>query len=340
MTAPAAAAMLAGLEARHRVHGGVTGWWDAPEGVDLAALTRAVEFVESCSFGDLAAIAVEDAQRLAGPWSARAPQATALAVRDAPQRVVLAEAIIERFGALLDSSMDVDRQQWWWCNGRGFGIEDARPVDGSHQTSRAWLTATARGLWTVTDPPVEAHDGLVDAWELIFGPVSRWSMTVHRDARIVEIGSPADWADLVVAFPLAHRQRPNSSWEIPGPNHQPHPELLAIAGQRAQRSRMRWFVEPDWAAVASTCDAVHLSWGGFLTTEGTIIDLGSGDLTMMRNWCSERTLWLQSALEPGQPLPPAELSGRINGVHGVDPADDPERVELDRAWLDRVLTHG
>lgn len=76
----------------------------------------------------------------------------------------------------------------------------------------------------------------------------------------------------------------------------------------------------DWEAVAADWDGIHLSWAGYLTADGTLMVLGQGDVTMLRNWGSERTVWLSPVLLDAAPLPvPAEL------------LDDPSQV-TDRDW--------
>ena len=64
--------------------------------------------------------------------------------------------------------------------------------------------------------------------------------------------------------------------------------LLAVLGQRAARTSIRRHLVPDWRAVAERCEGVHLSWAGFITTEGCITDLGHGDIALLRYWFSER----------------------------------------------------
>jgi hypothetical protein len=332
LVAPAGAALLAVLEARHRGHPVGSG---AIDGVEPRAVQEAVAHVAACTFGDLVGDAVDAAAVVVGPWTGDAPASAARALRDAPARAAIAEAVVARFGPRLDAQLDPAAQEWWWAPWGSLDLADARPLGGRHEPSTAWVTAPERTMWTVTAPPPEIHDALVDVWEI--GPqVSRWALRPHPSARIREIRGPDDWSDLVAAFPLARRWRPNTGWELPGINAQPEPALLALPGQRAQRAHMRWFVEPDWDAAAAELDAVHLSWGALLTTEGTAIDLGDGDVAMLRNWCSERTAWLRPVLDVGAPLPPPALQGRTS-AQGVDPATDPDRIALDRAWLARVL---
>ena len=85
--------------------------------------------------------------------------------------------------------------------------------------------------------------------------------------------------------------------------------------------------------MAEDWDAVHLTWAGFLTTEGLIIDLGHDDIAMLRNWHSERTLWLNPVLFDPQSLPAPMLSGAMNGTRGIDAGADPTRRQQDLDWL-------
>lgn len=75
--------------------------------------------------------------------------------------------------------------------------------------------------------------------------------------------------------------------------------------------------------------AVHLSWAGFLTTEGYVCDLEAGAVTMLRYWGSERTLWLADVFGDPAPLGAPVLSGRVNGDLGVDIRADQARQQRD-----------
>ena len=87
---------------------------------------------------------------------------------------------------------------------------------------------------------------------------------------------------------------------------------------------MRHRLVPDWAAVAADYDGVHLSWGGFLTAEGYVSDLDGGDVTMLRYWFSERTLWLRDVF--GEPVPlDAPHSDIADIVLGIDVRNDDVR---------------
>ena len=158
-------------------------------------------------------------------------------------------------------------------------------------------------MWTATDPPLEALVEMVGAWEFETGPITRWWLPVRPAARVFEIHRLADWARLTSAHPSP--AAPHPGWELPGVN-QHHTEissLLASAEQRAVRLSVRHHVVPDWQSVAGQYDGIHLSWAGFITTEGCIVDLGGGDVTMLRYWFSERTLWLADVFDEPHSAP-------------------------------------
>jgi hypothetical protein len=207
---------------------------------------------------------------------------------------------------------------------------------------------TWAGLWTVTDPPVEVHEQLIAAWELERGPVDRWWLPVDGRARVFEIHRPADWARLVTEHPRDASLEPvGSCWELSRVGHGRHVDegrrsgwvpagggattrpagmsaLMALPGQRAARTALRRHLVPDWRSVAERYDGVHLSWAGFITSEGCITDLDGGDVAMLRYWFSERTHWLadvfgepERAADPvrsdpgdGTPSPPSEAQQR------------------------------
>jgi hypothetical protein len=88
---------------------------------------------------------------------------------------------------------------------------------------------------------------------------------------------------------------------------------------------------PDWSQVAESFDAVHLSWAGFITTEGYVIATGDDEFTMLRYWGSERTHWLHDWFGETEPLEAPALSGRVNGDLGISTiADDQRRTEDQR----------
>ena len=72
--------------------------------------------------------------------------------------------------------------------------------------------------------------------------------------------------------------------------------------------------------------------GGFLTTEGTAIDLDHGDVAMLRNWNSERTLWLNPVLDIHEALPTVPIPDGYDQRPPIRPDGQVRRAQ-DRAWL-------
>ena len=187
-------------------------------------------------------------------------------------------------------------------------------------------------MWTVSDPPPEVHRDLIGAWELEPDPVSRWQLPIRRDARVFEMHRPVDWVRLVSAYPA--NGWPHPEWELPGINQRPSElsDLLAVDRQHGARTSIRRHVVPDWTTVADDLDGVHLSWAGFLTTEGYVSDLGDGDVAQLRYWFSERTHWLHDVF--GDPVPLDAPHSDFDDVPlGVDVRRDLERQGDDRAIL-------
>jgi hypothetical protein len=107
--------------------------------------------------------------------------------------------------------------------------------------------------------------------------------------------------------------------------------LLAVDGQHGVRTAGRQLV-PDWDAVAADVDGVHLSWAGFVTAEGYVSDLDGGEVTMLRYWFSERTLWLRDVF--GEPVPLGAPHSDIPDVEvGADVRYDASRREDDLSVL-------
>jgi hypothetical protein len=154
-----------------------------------------------------------------------------------------------------------------------------------------------------------AHSALVDAWELHGRPVGRWLLPVPEKARVYELHRPGDWARLTTGHPRTATPG-NESWELPGVNQDriDLSDLLALPEQHAARRRIRQHLVPDWRSVATEFDGIHLSWAGFITTEGFVSDLTGSDVAMLRYWFSERTLWLRDVFDDPRPLPAPALT--------------------------------
>ncbi len=309
----------------------------SPRGVEAA-----VALVETMPFGEFIDLVVYCSVIDAGPWVE--PQRTAAeAYRDASQRAPIACAISERFGDELHNQFDGAAQQWWTTT--SLWQHTTAPLFQNYEHVYYAGQFTWAGLWTVSDPPPFAHAQIASAWEMWDGPLTRWHLPPKPGVRIYEINRPEDWANLVVAHPRQAASR-SECWELPSINRDRHHldhdglELLFnTPGQRASRRTMRNQLVPDWRSVAEHYDAVHLSWAGFITSEGCITDLDDGDVTMLRYWFAERTHWLADVFgEPEPALPPFipwELEDGSPSTVRI--GDEEERQQRDRIHLDELL---
>ncbi len=332
--APAGLALLARIELLERED---LAWFRCPHDSDPTSVRLAASSVRELPLGNLLDMAVSSAEHWAGPWSGEALLSLPYLYEQGQSRRLIAEAISERFYEDLHRGLDPGSQQWWYEDfSEAGGVTTARFRDYSNVYANGEFTHD--GIWTVTDPPPEVHDSLILTWDYFGRPTSRWLLPVRRDARVWNIDAPNDWARLVESYPKV-ATRPHEGWELPGPNqHRSDTKMLRlVTSQRAVRTEISGHLLPDWARVAEDFDAVHLSWAGFLTTEGYISDLSSGALTMMRYWGSERTLWLHDAFGEPQPLGAPHLTGRIGGAKGIDVTRSPDRQASDRSVITRLL---
>ncbi len=333
LDSPAGVALLAVLEARERDD---VSWFEPPADSSSAAVEAAVRAVGSMSFGQLCSIAVDAAESLVGPWVGRAADAAAAAYRCAEARRPIAALIAERFDRELHAPMDPDGQQWWTAATRGDAATDRRRLFQNYREAYGNGEFTWAGLWTVTDPPPEVHDDLVSVWEIFPGPISRWRLPVSAGARAYEIHRPADWLALVKSHPM-EAMRPGG-WELSGPNRSLRKSgLMDLPQQKAAARDPAAYVLPDWSSVATSFDGIHLSWAGFITTEGYVITAGDGQVSMLRYWGSERTHWLRDCFGVPQPLEAPALSGRINGDLGISTVTDDKRRATDQERLNYLL---
>lgn len=358
---------LAAIESRVRNREGPSLHFLGGGGSDPEDVERAVDWVRAASVGEVLSLAVRAGEGYAGPWNPVAPGEVAAAYRNAESRLPIAAALVRKFGDTLHEPMDPGGQEWWTTD-----MAPHRHADGSL-------------LWTATRPPAEAHDDVVNAWELFPPPTSRWHVEIEGRPKVKEIHRPSDWVDLVERWPDtdANMYKSYGTWEFksPGPqrrrlrlSRRPTPvarfvwvkpgplgwlsgllprnrppkydeeaqirELLAVPGQHAAYPSPPRLVGVDWRAAAEHYDAVHLSWAGFLTTEGYVSELADGSVTMLRGFASENTLWLTDVFAPVPAVPlgaPEGLTGDIDDDRGIDVAAAPDRAARDRLNLDVML---
>jgi len=108
------------------------------------------------------------------------------------------------------------------------------------------------------------------------GPIACWRLDAAPDSRVFEIDGPGPWHDLCGRYPA-----------------------------RGEDGR----IVPDWSAVASDFDAVHLTLGGLLTTEQVRIDSPSG-WSQHDGWDFEQTLWLHWKFTRAERLPDVHVEAK------------------------------
>ena len=301
-------------------------WWQR-RNTD-ASVPSVVERVHDASFGELMSAAVHASAFKSGPWMPSAPDAVADAYRQAERRTPILDVIVERFNEELHATMDTSQQRWF-CD----GFAPNTPIKSAFEFVGDVYSAgelPRSGLFTATEPPDDALVEMIGAWEYERGPVSRWKLPVLPTARIFEIHNPADWVQLVETHPTAGG--PHPGWELPGSNYKQAEvaPLLQTPGQRAARGLIGRRLVPDWHSVATEYDGIHLSWAGFITSEGCITDLDNHDVTMLRYWFSERTLWLADVFGDPQPTPDP-------GINFAAHRPEPLTVPVDAGGVARRL---
>ena len=332
--APAGVALLGRLEVTQRTDMASFEW---PRDCDDTAVRRCVEAVATMGYGELLDLAVSAAEYFAGPWSGQALLALPALYEQAPRRRAIADAVAERFGPELCRGVDRGAQQWWYEMPHDPSFQPAPCfTDFSHVYGNGEFTFS--GLWTITDPPPEVHDTLTSAWDYFGRTTSRWRLPIRPDARVWDIDAPEDWVRLVQHYPRV-APRPHVGWELPSPNqHRADTKRLrSLATQHAVRIEPAVHVMPDWERVAADFDGVHLSWAGFLGTEGYVSDMNNDSVAMLRYWGSERTLWLRDVFDEPEPLAAPALTGSIGGGVGIDASRDDERRASDWSTLSRLL---
>jgi hypothetical protein len=110
-----------------------------------------------------------------------------------------------------------------------------------------------------------------------------WSLQLRSEASIFEIGGEDDWAELVQRYPLAVAKSRRHDW------------------WRATGRDLEWTI-PDFYAVASDYDAVHLTVAGYLSTAGRAVPAGDAH-TVLAGWGPDETWWLTHS--PQRIGPPA-----------------------------------
>lgn len=153
-------------------------------------------------------------------------------------------------------------------------------------TGQWWSTPALAGLVTTTRsvPGLGALKLLMVEDGFGWNTADIWPLKPADDIRVYEITGPRVWIELVARYPMdVTFSRRHDWWRSGGHDGS-------------------WLL-PDWSAVASDFDAVHLTVTGYLTTAGRALPVGEAR-TMLAGWNADETYWLSDVLElKGDPVP-------------------------------------
>ena len=149
------------------------------------------------------------------------------------------------------------------------GVWWSIPILSLPRTTSSTGDGSPVGLWFVEDRGNE--DRAIDRRYI-----------VAANARIFEIHSADDWAELCRRYPL----------EV---THQRQPDWYRATGRHG-----RWLM-PDWSAVAQAYGGVHLTVGAYLAAAGTAIPVDKHAASVIAGWNPDETWWLTPAITIGEP---------------------------------------
>ncbi len=109
-----------------------------------------------------------------------------------------------------------------------------------------------------------------------------WPVRPSRPVRVFEIDGADEWIELSSTYGIDVTGKRIAHWSI------------------ATGLDRRWII-PDWSAVASDYDAVHLTLNGYLTTSGRALSMDAESATFLAGWSPDVSFWLADALEVVSP---------------------------------------
>ena len=322
IASPIGACMLALFEQQQRPHNHP--WFFEEPASDPDHVRHAVDDVSEITFGAVCAQAVYASDFHLNPWSSATPAAAYAAYLHVEQRRPIAQAIADRFGAELQRPIDLTNQEWWLHSMGAAGREPLfQRLDEVYSNGElSWGALSAYG----STPPEVLDIGVGEAPP----PHSRWSLPITAEPRVFEIHRPRDWHRLCTMYP-GIAKHPPASWSMPPYDLASNRELLRLPHQHAATRAIDTYVSPRWSAVAVDYDAVHLSWVGFITSEGHVCTHGP-NTTMLRFWEREVTMWLKDCFGEPAPIPLEQRSDYL-----VDVAASPARRAQDELEITKML---
>lgn len=134
-------------------------------------------------------------------------------------------------------------------------------------TSRADLSGIPQGLYLIEDSL---------GWDR-----ATVSQLTSQPSRIYEIDSPQAWIELCRSYPIDVTYVMAGTW------------------YQTTGSKGPWVI-PNWTAVATDYDAVHLTGAAYLEAAGRVLEVTDSQKTMIAGWAPDVTYWLTS-FQAGMP---------------------------------------
>lgn len=151
-----------------------------------------------------------------------------------------------------------------------------RPSDPAANFSGSWWSRPPYALSKSTrELPGQGPCGLhvvEDAFHWEEANVRK--LSVPTGARILELDSPATWAQLCRDYPLEVTASKRHDW------------------YRTTGQDMEW-VMPDFSLLQDQYDGVHLTMGGYLTTAGILIPVDEHRASVLAGWDPDKTFWFR-----------------------------------------------
>ena len=189
----------------------------------------------------------------------------------------LREILAQPSGSWWFKPMDRERQIWVSRDGNPPSKDSLVTPSESPTRWECYALKPVGGMFTSTmigdiSPMAATIDFGVGDFRPWYGkpPYAIWRMNVDESARIFEIHGPNDWHRLCVEYPAEGNSGRNE------------PDFSHDAGK----------LVPDWSKVARDWDAIHLSFGGYLTSEQVRVESEHG-WTYHWAWHHEAALWLR-----------------------------------------------
>jgi hypothetical protein len=158
--------------------------------------------------------------------------------------------------------------------------EQERPRDPRSNWSGSWWSKPIFAELVSTTRPLPDLGSATLAWEedsMGFDHAEIWPLNCAPEARVYEIDGPDDWAALVRAHPLDVTASRRHDW-------------YRVTGRDGA-----WAI-PDYPAIATEWDAIHLTVAGYLTGATRTIPLDEHRATMLAGWEPDQTWWLTDTL--------------------------------------------